>query len=336
MNKQIIFTAPNVAEFLEVELPPLQPDEVRVKSVVHTMSNGTERANLVGNPSVAGNNPPKVEFPRTCGYSCAGEITEVGAAVTDLQVGDRVAVSWSKYKHYNTVPAQKVTKLPENISYEDASMLHIATFPLAAIRKTRLEMGESALVMGQGILGLFAVALLKAAGAAPIIAADPNPARREKALSMGADYALDPFAPDFAVRVKELTGGVRVAIEVTGVGPALDTTLDCMARYGRVALLGCTRESDFTIDYYRKVHSPGITLIGAHTMARPKEESAPGWFTEKEDREILLKMLALGRLHFDGMVEATYSPADCGEVFHRLATDSAFPCVVQWDWSLVQ
>ena len=332
MNKQIIFTAPNVAEFLPIETPPLQPNEVRVKSVVHTMSNGTERANLVGNPSVAGAKPPSVSFPRTCGYSCAGEITEVGAAVTDLQVGDRVAVSWSKYKHYNTVPAQNVTKLPENISYEDASMLHIATFPLAAIRKTRAELGEAALVMGQGILGLLAVALLKAAGAAPIIAADPNPARREKALTMGADYALNPLEPDFAAKVKELSGGIRVAIEVTGVGPALDTTLDCMAPFGRVALLGCTRDSDFTIDYYRKVHAPGITLVGAHTKARPKQESSAGWFTEKDDREAILKLMACGRLDFSHMNEETVSPADCGEVFRRLATDPAFPCVVQWDW----
>ena len=40
-----------------------------------------------------------------------------------------------------------------------------------------------------------------------------------------------------------------------------------------------TRHSDFNIDYYRKVHGPGITLIGAHTNARPKSESHPGWWT---------------------------------------------------------
>ena len=69
---------------------------------------------------------------------------------------------------------------------------------------------------------------------------------------------------------KEISnGGVKVGIEVTGVGAALDGILDCMARFGRVALLECTRSSDFTIDYYRKVHGLGITLVGAHTNARP-------------------------------------------------------------------
>jgi hypothetical protein len=74
-----------------------------------------------------------------------------------------------------------------------------------------------------------------------------------------------------------------VAIEVTGNGGALDGVLDCMARFGRVALLGCTRSSDFTIDYYRKVHGPGITLIGAHTNARPQYESHHGWWTTADD-----------------------------------------------------
>lgn len=332
MNKQILFTAPNVAELLPVEDAPLAPDQVRVRTVVHTMSNGTERANLVGDPNISYTGAPSVKFPRLVGYSCAGDVIEVGSAVTDIAVGDRVAVSWSKYKAINTVPAFKVSKLPENVSYEDASLCHIATFPLAAIRKTRLEIGEAAMVMGLGILGLLGVQLLKVAGAVPVIAADPNPARREKALQFGADYALDPFAPDFTEQVKALTGGIKVAIEVTGAGEALNEVLDCMAPLGRVALLGCTRDKNFTVDYYRKVHGPGISLIGAHTLARPKQESSAGLFTDKDDRETLIKLLACGRLNFKDMPEETYSPADCGEVFDRLAHDKAFPCVVQFDW----
>jgi threonine dehydrogenase-like Zn-dependent dehydrogenase len=61
-----------------------------------------------------------------------------------------------------------------------------------------LELGESAIVMGLGVLGIIAVELLHAAGAYPIIAVDPVEKKRDQALSLGADYALDPFAPDFA------------------------------------------------------------------------------------------------------------------------------------------
>lgn len=332
MNQQILFTAPNVAELIAMEDQPLKADEVRVRTAVHTMSNGTERANLIGDPNTNVSKAGKVKFPRAVGYSCAGEIIEVGSAVTNLQVGDRVAVSWSKYKAINTLPADKVSRLPENVSYEDAAFCHIATFPLAALRKTRLEIGEPAMVMGLGILGMIGVQLLKAAGAVPVIAADPNPARREKALQSGADYALDPFAADFAEQVKALTGGIKVAIEVTGAGAALDEVLDCMAPLGRVALLGCTRDKNFTIDYYRKVHGPGISLIGAHTMARPKQESSAGLFTDQDDRETVLKLLSLGRIHFHDLVDETHTPEECGEVFRRLAFEKEFPCMVQFDW----
>ena len=218
-----------------------------------------------------------------------------------------------------------------------ASLAHIATFPMAAIRKCKLEMGESAMVMGLGILGQFAIRMLRAAGATPIIAADPVAKRREEALKGGADYAFDPFDPDFAQKVKEVTGGgVAVAIEVTGQGAGLDETLDCMARFGRVALLGCTRNKEFHIDYYRKVHSPGITLIGAHTLARPLQESHSGWFTEKDDLKAILDMMHYGRLTLDNLYSEINSPEDCGEVYTILINDREFPLISQFDWSRLE
>ena len=189
-------------------------------------------------------------------------------------------MSWSLHKSINVVPEENVMKFNEtDVSMQDAALCHIATFPLAALRKTRLEIGESMMVMGLGILGLMAVHFAKAAGAAPVIAVDPIAERREKALRFGADYAFDPFEKDFAKKVKEKTdGGVSTAIEVTGFGAGLNQCLDCMARFGRISLLGCTRNKNFTVDYYRKVHGPGIQLIGAHTLARPDFESSPGIF----------------------------------------------------------
>ena len=212
-------------------------------------------------------------------------------------------------------------------------MANIATFPLAALRKTKLEIGESAMVMGLGILGLLAVALARIAGAVPVIAVDPVKERREKALKIGADYVFDPFDEDFAEKVKSVTkSGVNVAIEVTGQGAGLNETLDCMAKFGRVALLGCTRNSDFTVDYYRKVHGPGISLIGAHTHARPQIESYPGYFTTADDIKTFLTLCATGRLNVKEIIEETYSPAECTAVYDRLATDKNFPTVVQFDW----
>ena len=107
--------------------------------------------------------------------------------------------------------------------------------------------------------------------------------------------------------------------------------MDCMARFGRVALLGCTRKSDFTIDYYRKVHGPGITLIGAHTNARPTEESHFGWWTRWDDERALRALHESGRLEFSSMVSERHPISDYKTVYDRLAAEKTFP-VVQFDW----
>ena len=331
-NKRILFTSPGVAELVENEMPVCGAGEVIVKLEISTISAGTERANLVGDPNVS----PKgvaVAFPRRSGYSSSGYVVEIGKDVTSVKIGDRVSCSWSTHSEYCRLPENNVHKLDDRISFSEAAMLHIGTFPLAAIRKCRLEVGESAIVMGLGVLGLVAIELLRAAGAVPIIAVDPNPAKREQALSLGADFALDPFEEGFVDRVKDITGnGVNVALEITGKGQGLDMVLDCMAKFGRVALLGCTRSSDFTIDYYKKVHGPGITLVGAHTCARPKFESFEGWWCERDDVQALMKLLLCKRIDFKCLISETYSPEDAPEIYTRLANDPVFP-IVQFDWS---
>lgn len=330
--KQIVFTKPGTAELLEKEIEAPKAGEVQVRLAVSTISSGTERANLIGDPNVNTNSGGAVVFPRVLGYSSSGVVEAVGEGVTDFKIGDRVAMSWTTHTQVLNVNQGCVYKLPDNVSFNDSALLHISIFPLAAIRKCRLEIGESAIVMGMGVLGLVAIPLLKAAGAVPVIAVDPVPEKREKALSVGADYALDPFAEDFAKTVKEITGGgAKVGIEVTGIGAGLDGILDCMARFGRVALLGCTRNKDFTIDYYRKVHGPGITLVGAHTQARPQYESSNGWWTQRDDIATTLKLTEMGRIKLSDMIDEIHSPVEATEVYTRLANEKSFP-MVQFDW----
>ena len=333
ISKQIVFTDINTVQVQDHEVQAPAAGQVQVRLVVSSISSGTERANLMGSTTVAWNRPEleKPIYPRYGGYSSAGIIEKVGEGVTKFQPGDRVALWWSRHDQVQNISENNVYKI-DDVPFEDAALFHIATFPLAAIRKCRLEIGESAMVMGMGMLGILALQLLKAAGAVPVIAVDPDPIKREKALKCGADYALDPYDPQFAENAKRLTkGGVNVGIEVTGVGPALNGMLDCMARFGRVALLGCTRNSDFTVDYYRKVHGPGISLIGAHTMARPSVDSRDGWWSQKDDIKALKKLTELGRIHMAEMIDEIHTPDEAVEVYHRLVTEKTFP-LVQFDW----
>lgn len=335
--QQIVFTKPNTAEYVcvgERDFSEINANDVVVKTCVSTISAGTERANFIGDEVVSINKNATNPFPRTVGYSSSGEVVAVGSAVEKVKIGDRVAVYWGKHVNYNIVSENNVVKIEnERVTYEEAALAHISTFSLAAIRKVNLEIGESLMVMGLGILGQLAVMLAHAAGAYPVIACDPVAERREEALKNGADYAFNPFDKDFSNKVKEVTdGGVKTAIEVTGVGAGLDETLDCMARFGRVALLGCTRNSDFSIDYYHKVHGPGITLVGAHTMARPANESYPSYFTHADDIKTVLRLCGGGRLPLKNLIKETRLPANCQEIFTRLATDKNFPIGVQFDW----
>lgn len=331
--KSIVFTEAYKAELIEEEIREIGVDEVLVKMAVSSISSGTERANFIGDPNISiYSDSTEAVFPRRVGYSSAGVVEEIGANVTDIKVGDRVAMSGSLHSEYVVLSKENVYKLDDKISFNEAALWYIACFPAAAIRKCRLEFGESAVVMGVGVLGMIAIKLLAAAGAAPIVAVDPDPVKRKRALEIGADYAFDPFEEGFAENVKSVTdGGANVAIEVTGNGKALDGVLDCMKKFGRVALLGCTRNSDFTIDYYRKVHGPGITLVGAHTMARPSHESFGGWWCTRDEIKGLMNLTKCGRLNLADLVEEVHSPLNAQEVFMRLATEKAFP-VTQFDW----
>lgn len=335
--KQIVFTDVKKAEYLvadDIDVENIGEYQVVVKSMFTTVSAGTERANLIGDPNVAPDKSAGSLFPKVFGYNCAGEVVKVGSKVQSVKVGDRVVVWWSGHRNYNIAHENRVVKIDyDNVSYEDAAISFITSFSLAAIRKVQLEIGESLVVMGLGLLGQLAVKLARVAGACPIIACDPVASRREEALKNGADYAFNPFEEDFAKKVKEVSkGGVKTAIEVTGVGAGLDETLDCMAKFGRVALLGCTRSSDFSIDYYRKVHGPGITLVGAHTNARASVESSHGNYTHNDDIKAVLKLCANGRLQLKDIIKETHNPKDCVEVYRRLADDKNFPIGVQFDW----
>lgn len=334
----ILFTAPGVAELVasEKELTPTGAN-VLVKTEFTAVSAGTERDNLMGEFHINGDiKNCHVNFPRQLGYSGIGTVIAIGPACKQVKVGDRVIIHFGKHTAYNLVPESKVFPLMDGISPEEAALIVIASFPIEGVRKARLELGESAMVMGLGILGLIGIQLCRIAGAAPVIAADPNPERRTLALTLGADYALDSTAPDFAETVKSLTGGagVNVVVDSAGVAAATIAAFDCMARFGRMTLLGCTRHAD-VYDFYHAIHAPGVTVIGANNSARPQYESQPGNWTGRDDCMALQRLLRGGRLSFEKLISEIHSPANAPEVYARLA-EGKFPIGVLFDWKQLE
>ena len=329
-KKQIIFTAVHTAELLEVENPPIKDDEVLTKMEYTVVSGGTERACIMGMENAGG-----MVFPKYLGYCGVGRVVEVGSAVTSVAVGDRVLVYHGDHSNYNIRKVQDITKVEnDDISSLDAAFVIIASMGLGGVRKLEIELGESAMVMGLGLLGMFSVQFCRLSGAYPVIAADLNPARRELALKLGADYAFDPSAPDFVEQVKAVTGGkgVRATVEVTGVSAAMKQALECASWLGRISLLGCTRVSDCAVDYYQQVHRPGVKLIGAHNFVRPKVESYPHHWTHQDDCKAILDLLGAGRIQVAPIVSRVVSPTDAPEIYNQLCDDPRFPMGTVFDW----
>ena len=332
-TKQIIFTAIHKAELLDCPVPPIRENDVLTEMEYTVVSGGTERACIMG-MSNAGK-----KFPKRLGYCGVGRVMQVGSTVTGISVGDRVLVYHGNHAKYNVTPASDVTKVTnENIPSLEAAFVIIASMGLGGVRKLEIELGESAMVMGLGLLGMFAVQFCRLSGAYPLIAADLNPERRKLALQLGADYAFDPAAPDFADQVKQVTGdeGVRATVEVTGVSAAMKQALECASWMGRISLLGCTRVSDCAVDYYQQVHRPGVKLIGAHNFVRPKVESYPHHWTHQDDCKAILNMIAAGRVKVAPIVSRIVSPKDAPEIYNQLCDDPAFPMGTVFDWREIQ
>ena len=329
-SKQIVFTATHKAELLEVDVRELKENEVLTDMEYTVVSGGTERANIMAMPNAGGDN-----FPKTLGYCGIGHVIKVGSAVDNIAVGDRVLVYHGKHMKYNVRTVEEITKVEnDSIDSLDAAFVIIAAMGLGGVRKLEIELGESAMIMGLGLLGIFAVQFCRLSGAYPVIAADLNPARRELALKLGADYAFDPSAPDFVEQVKAATKGkgVRATVEVTGVSAAMKQALECASLMGRISLLGCTRVSDCAVDYYQQVHKPGVKLIGAHNLVRPKVESYPHHWTHQDDCKAILDMIAAGRIQVAPIVSRVVSPEDCAEIYNQLCDNPTFPMGTVFDW----
>lgn len=327
--KTITFTAPQTVELTMQESKPLQGDSVLIRMEYSVVSGGTERANLMDMANTS------KRFPKFPGYCGVGTVVEIGAQVTTVQPGDRVLAYHGRHAQYCVISEARVTKITQTeLDSLDASFVVISAMGLGGVRKLELELGESAMVMGLGLLGMFSVQFLRLSGAYPVIAADLNPDRRALALALGADYALDPSAPDFARQVKDLTGGkgVNGIVEVSGQAVALQQALECASWRGRISLLGCTRVSDCPIDFYTQVHGPGIKLIGAHNFVRPKFESQPHLWTHQDDCKAILALLAAGRIQVRPMVSRVVKPEQAPEVYAQLCDDPAFPMGTVFDW----
>jgi len=260
----------------------------------------------------------------------------VGSAVTTLREGDRCLCYHSHHSVYQKMPERNLARIEDDaLPSAQAVFCVVGCMGFQGVRRCRPEFGESLMVMGLGLLGQFAVQTARLSGCLPVIALDFNPARRGIALKLGADAAFSPDDPELKEKIFKLTSerGCDSVVEITGNPQAVVQGLQLTARFGRIALVGCNRTPTEKIDFYNLVHRPGITVIGAHNMARPHTERRPGVWTMKEDMALLLRYMSLGRLDSRPLLTMTAVPAEAPGIYERLYDRDPGLLGVVFDWN---
>ena len=331
----VVFEARGKAELKKCDVPEPDADEVLLESDYSTISAGTEGANLLRLPNTV---TAECGFPHQPGYSAAGRVIAVGKEVTTLKIGDRAIIAWGGHRSHNIQKAASVLKIEDTaVDSLDAAFAHIASFAFLGVRKLKIELGEPVMIAGMGILGAFAVQIAGLSGAIPLLVADFDPVRRDLALKLGATAAFSPDENNFIDKVKAAAGGdgPKAVVEVTGSAAALQQALEYIDWEGRISLLGCTRISDVPIDFYKYVHRRGVSLIGAHTFTRAKQESAPGRWTEHDDYRTFLKLVKAGKMQVRPLISEIVSPEKAHDIYARLAEMKNPPLGIVFDWNKI-
>jgi 2-desacetyl-2-hydroxyethyl bacteriochlorophyllide A dehydrogenase len=291
------------------------PGEVLVETEVSLISPGTERAFFLGLP-----NAQRQSFPSYPGYCNIGRVAALGDGVESLQAGDRVASPLGHASH-GIMRVDRCWPVPDGLGPERAVYCHLGAIALQGVRRARVELGESVMVLGLGLVGNLALQLAGRSGAQPLIGLDTDAGRREIAERCGADVCLDPSAPDAVDAFARATGGsgAAVVIEATGSPEAVNDAFLYAGMHGRVVLLASTRGVTET-NFYRDVHKKGLAVYGAHNAARPPHDSSPGFWTAGDDTRTVLRLLAAGRLHVDPLTTETLPSREAARAYEWLAS----------------
>ena len=198
----------------------------------------------------------KLDSPIPLGYSSAGRVIELGANMSGLNIGDRVACGGAGYANHseiNYVPKNLMVKIPDGVDDIDASFVTVGAIALQGVRQTEPKLGERVAVMGLGLLGQLTVQLLKANGC-KVIGSDVDPDKIALAKKLGADEAC--HASELISKANEFSNGygvdaVIIAASTMSNQPVIDAAEISRMR-GRVVFLGMVGMDIPRNDYYKK------------------------------------------------------------------------------------
>ncbi|RKU11584.1 hypothetical protein C6502_07780 [Candidatus Poribacteria bacterium] len=321
-GQRVVWPSRATVEIEEFEFPSLGDNEILVATECSLISPGTERAFLLGLPNAQG------RYPSYPGYSNIGVVIDSGKDVDGFKIGDRVVSSKGHTSHFVATPDSLLKVTEPMLSSEEGVFFNLCTIAMQGVRKAKIELGEPVLVLGGGLIGLFAMQLAKLTGGLPAITADLSDYRLQLAKQVGADYTVNPEAKDLIDQLDKVTSGrgLAVVIEATGHPPVVNTAFQLADWHGRVVLLASTRGETERVNFYRDIHGKGLTVVGAHNSVRPRHESSPNFWTLRDDWELSLQLIAHRRVVVAPLIT------------HRLAgtqAAEAYQLLMEWDQNLL-
>lgn len=253
------------AEYLEVKVPDISPEEVLVKVKASAIC-GTDNHIYEWNNWAQENCG---QLPRIMGHEFSGIIEKVGKNVTKVKPGDRIAgethvpcgncflcrtgnqyncQNLKQFKNgvfadYAIIPEYCAEKIPENIPFEVGALFEPFGVAVHAASYVKL-VGDSVMIIGAGPIGLFSIMMAKVMGASSIYVSEPNEYRRKLAEKLGINKAFNPLKENVVEQIKELTNGLGVGVvfETSGNIRAIKIGFNLLRKCGSYLMIGLPSE----------------------------------------------------------------------------------------------
>ena len=335
--KQLIVVEPGHIELQEDQIDEtLKPGEALVQTEYSVVSAGTEGAGFTG---LVKQMPfgEAGQYPRSTGYGHLGQVLAVGDGVTACKKGDRV-LSFSRHASVVKADANRMAlPVPRDGDGKHQVFARMAGVSISALRSSSVQPGDTALVIGMGLVGNFAAQFFQLAGA-EVMVADLSDLRLEKARACGIERTVNPASQDLEAAVMDWTSGqgAQIAVEAIGISEVIDQAVKLTRRYGEVILLGSPR-APATFDVtpmLLRIHLEAIRMIGSLEWRWPQHQTDRVRDLETNYRQIA-SWIASDHLQVAPLLTHLASPADCQAVYEGLTGNKEEYLGAVFDWALV-
>ena len=329
MPLELIADQPGHAVLQSYEEPPLQADQVRVRTLFSSVKHGTTLRGFRADSSDASDRwdgelrlhrrgeATDERFPKGLGNMCTGEVIEVGSAVENLKVGDNV-FAHRPVRETHTLAASSLLISPPGASPQALMYWDPTDFALGAVRDAPVRLGDRVGVFGLGAIGLMIAQAARLAGARWVVVSDPIALRRQAAARHGADLVLDPTKVDAGLEVKLQTDkvGVDIAFESSGSYAALEDALRATCYQGTVVSTAYYHASG-GLSLAGEWHRNRISIVSSRACSEPLPQF--GWDFDRIRAESLT-LLAEGRLQADDLIEPIVPLSQAAEAYDEINT----------------